>query len=95
MIVDTSAIVAIVQNERGAESFIKAIRGSRSVQMSAATYLELSMVIDRIGDPVLSRRLDELLAELGIVVVDVSPRHARIAREPIATSARGRDIRPD
>lgn len=89
MIVDTSAIVAIVQNERGAESFIKAIRGSRSVQMSAATYLELSIVIDRIGDPVLSRRLDELLAELGIVVVDVSPRHARIAREAYRDFGKG------
>ena len=89
MIVDTSAIVAIVQGELEAESFIRAIRGSRSARMSAATYLELGIVIDRVGDPVLSRRLDELLAELSIVVVDVSPRHARIAREAYRDFGKG------
>lgn len=80
MIVDTSALVAIIRAEPEAERFLDAIRESEEVLLSAAAYLELGIVIDRVGDPILSRRLDDLLRELNIVVVDVTPEHVRTGR---------------
>ena len=51
MIVDSSAIVAIVWAESDAEQFINAIVGSGDATMSAGNYLETSIVIDRDRDP--------------------------------------------
>ena len=80
MIVDTSALVAIVANEPDRALLLAAILDSRSAKMSAATLLETSVVVDRLGDPVASRHLDDLLAELRVEVVDVTSEHAQIGR---------------
>ena len=80
MIVDTSAIMAILRDEEGADRYTEALLGAPGSKMSAAGYLETAIVIDRVGDPVLSRRFDELLTGLGVEVVPVSPEHAYTAR---------------
>ena len=80
MIVDTSAVVAILTDgpERG--RMVDAILDAPSAVMSAATYLELGVVVDRRADPVLSRRLDELLGALGVTVVDLTAGQAVLGR---------------
>ena len=80
MIVDTSALVAIIGGEPERAALVSAILDSRSPKMSAATLLETSVVVDRLGDPVASRHLDVLLTELGIEVVDVTREQAQIGR---------------
>ena len=47
--------------------------------LSAASYLECGIVLDNQRDPVISRSLDELLAEADIVVEPVTEHHARQA----------------
>lgn len=47
MIVDTSAMVAILYREAEAEDFVKFIHDADICRMSVANYLELSMVIDK------------------------------------------------
>ncbi|MGH3425171.1 MAG: type II toxin-antitoxin system VapC family toxin [Nocardioidaceae bacterium] len=89
MIVDTSAMVAILAREPEREVFVESILQDRSPCMSAAGYLETAVVIDRYRDPVLSRRLDELIAELGIDLVDVTAGQARLAREAYRDFGRG------
>ena len=57
--------------------------------MSAASYLELGIVIDRVGDPVLSRRLDDVLETLNITIAEVSAAQARLARAAYRDYGRG------
>ena len=66
MIVDTSALIAILQAELEADLLLDAILQADQVQMSAATFVEAGVVIDAQRDPVLSRMFDTLLKELGV-----------------------------
>ena len=69
MIVDSSAIVAIVCNERDGSNFLSKLANSvEPLRISAASYLECAIVIDRLKDPILNSRLDELLEQLGVVI---------------------------
>lgn len=89
MIVDTSAVVAILNREPGWERLDRALRGASAPRMSAATYTELGIVVDRLGDPTISRRLDRLLAAWKIEVVPLSPAQARAARVAYTDFGRG------
>jgi ribonuclease VapC len=61
--------------------------------MSAASYVETAAVVDRVGDPVLSRRLDELLELLGIELVPFDAAQAAATRAAYADFARAASIR--
>ncbi len=89
MIVDTSAIIAILKGEPERSSFLQSILDSPAPRMSAANYLEAALVVDNLADPVMSRRLDELLEALGIQVADITAEHARIARAAYRDFGRG------
>ncbi|MFI6391645.1 type II toxin-antitoxin system VapC family toxin [Nonomuraea sp. NPDC050547] len=86
MIVDSSAIITA---EPDAAVFAEAIAGARSARMSAASWLEASMVADGRGDPVVRREFDELITHADIVVEAVSVEQARIAREAYRDFGRG------
>jgi hypothetical protein len=68
MILDTSAIVAILQDEPEAEAFARAIEENRPVRLSAANWLEAAVVVDGNRSPVLSRRFDALLREAAVEI---------------------------
>ncbi len=89
MILDTSAIVAILRGELDADHYIEAISREPSPRISAGTYLETAMVIDANHDPVLSRRLDDLLAAAKVKVEPVTQRHAEIARQAYRDFGKG------
>lgn len=80
MIVDPSALVAVIRGEPSRMAILTALAGAAGVRLSAAGYLELGIVIDGARDPVLSRRVDALLATLGVDVVPVDADQARVAR---------------
>jgi ribonuclease VapC len=81
MIVDTSAIIAILRDEPGAQSCAEAIEKAEQPRISAANFLEAAVVIDGNRDPVVSRRFDDLIREAGIAIEPVTEAQARIARE--------------
>ena len=89
MIIDTSALVAVLRGEADADQYLEAMRSAASRRMSAATYVELGVVIDKAGNPVASRRLDDLLTELAIRIEPVTESQARIAREAYRTFGKG------
>lgn len=89
MIVDSSALVAILRAEPDAKTLIGKIVASSSNRISAATYLEAAIVIDRDGDPVLSRRLDDFLSEGEIGIAEVTKTQARIARQAYRDFGKG------
>ncbi len=81
MIVDSSALVAVVRGEPGADRFFRTLSDRRKFKrMSAANYLEAAIVIDGARNPVASRRFDEAVAAAGIIVEPVTREQAEIAR---------------
>lgn len=80
MILDSSAVIAILRDEPGAERLAVVIEQAPSVRISAATYVEVGAVMDRQRDPVVSRRVDDLLDIAGAIVEPVSAEQARLAR---------------
>jgi len=89
MIVDSSAIVAMLNSEDEAEAFSSAILASEEARMSAGNYLEASIVIDGNRDPIVSARLDSVMAELGIGIEPVTASQARIARQAYRDFGKG------
>lgn len=89
MIVDTSAVVAVLKDEDDAEVYVRALAGASSRIMSAGTLLEASVVVDANRDPVLSRRLDELVRTASLVIEPVTSEHVQIARRAYRDFGRG------
>lgn len=89
MIIDTSALIAILRAEVDASAMAHAIERAQSRRISAANYLEAAVVIDGSRDPVASRRFDELVNEAELVVEPVTHEQARIAREAYRDFGKG------
>ena len=81
MIIDTSALIAVLRAEPDAPRFANALgRQSEPKKLSAANFLEAAIVIDGSRDPIASRRLDDLIAKSGVSIEPVTKEHAQIAR---------------
>jgi ribonuclease VapC len=89
VIVDTSAIIAILTEEDDAAVYAHAIAGADVRRLSAASYLECGIVLDSQRDPIISRGLDELLQEAEFVVEPVTERQARLARQAYVDFGKG------
>lgn len=89
MIVDTSAVVAIVRDEDDAELFAAALARAGRATMSAATWVETTAVVDSACDAVASRRLDDLLAAAAIAIAALTPTQAAIARQAYRDYGKG------
>ena len=61
MIVDTSALIAILRDEPEAPACAHAIENSAVRRVSAANFAEAAVIIDASRDPVASRRFDDLI----------------------------------
>jgi ribonuclease VapC len=80
VIVDTSALVAIINGEDEAQKFSELLAASLQPKLSAASYLETATVVDRKKAPEASALVDVLLGNYGVQIVPVSERLARAAR---------------
>ena len=90
MIVDTSVIIAILRNEAGAAVIEEALARPGVRRMSAVSYVEAAVVVDGNRNPILSRRLDDLLRDVQIDIEPVTLNQARIAREAYRDFGKGR-----
>jgi ribonuclease VapC len=89
VIVDTSAIIAILKEEDDAAVYAQAIATPGARRLSAASYLECGIVVDSAHDPIISRGLDDLILEAQFVVEPVTERQARLARQAYADFGKG------
>jgi ribonuclease VapC len=80
VIVDTSAVIAILRDEPDADRYVTALAAAIEPRMSAATYLEAAIVVDANRDPVLSGRFDDLVAEAALRIEPVTEQQAQLAR---------------
>ena len=81
MIVDASALLAIVLDEPDGRRFAEVIAGSPHARMPAATWFEAALAVDFKGDDLASRRFDEVVQNLRIEVIAFTSEHAVQARE--------------
>ena len=89
MIVDTSAIYAILSDEQGADQLPLTLADDPKRRISAGTYLETGIVVDRNLDPILGLRLDDFLLTTGITIEPVTEAQARIARQAYRDLGKG------
>jgi ribonuclease VapC len=89
VILDSSALIAILRSEPEAPAFADAIENAAVRRISAASYVEAAAVIDGSRDPVLSRRFDDLLRDAQIRIEPVTEIQARLAREAYRDYGRG------
>jgi ribonuclease VapC len=90
VIVDSSAIIAILMRESDAERFERALDQAPRNAMSTATYVELINVIDRKAGAYLLGNADELLATAMMELVPFTLEQARWARHARLTYGAGR-----
>ncbi|HXM59494.1 MAG TPA: type II toxin-antitoxin system VapC family toxin [Terriglobales bacterium] len=81
MILDTSALIAILRFEAEASEFARIIERAAQPRISAVNYVETAAVIDGSRDPIASRRFDELIEAAQIAIEPVTEAQARIARQ--------------
>src|SRR5271156_3531093 len=81
MILDTSALIAILRYETEAPEFARIIEHAPHSRISAVSYVEAGAVIDGSKDPIASRRFDELIEAAQIAIEPVTEAQARIARQ--------------
>ena len=89
MIIDTSALIAILRDEPEARRFAEAIEAATERRISAATDIELAAVIDGGRDLIASRLVDELLDAARVVIEPVTEAQAWIAREAYRDFGKG------
>jgi len=90
MIVDSSAIIAVLRNEPDAPAISEILQRAPVCRISAVTYVESAIVTDGNRDPILSRRFDDMLRDVPIQVESVTPRQAEIARDAYRDFGKGR-----
>jgi ribonuclease VapC len=90
MVIDTSALLAILQNEPERRKFTEAIEAAETRSMSTASFLEASMIVEsRYGaDGV--RDLDLLIAKAKVSLVSVDEDQAHLARQGFQKYGKGR-----
>jgi len=89
MIVDTSALVAVLFGEPEADAYTRLIHDADRCLISAGNFLELSIVIERQAGPEVARQCDMFFRRAGIIV-EPSPSSRRTLRaKPSTISAKG------
>jgi ribonuclease VapC len=90
MVIDTSAVLAILQREPERRSYLEAIEAADSVRMSVASWVESSIVIEsKYGGDGL-RDLDLFLSRAGIELIPVDPAQGELARSAFSRFGKGR-----
>jgi ribonuclease VapC len=90
MILDTSALLAILLDEREAGDFTDRIMRSDACVMSAVSFVEASIIAESNGGDGGVRQLDAFLRTAGITIEPVSPEQALAARQAYSDFGKGR-----
>ena len=90
MVIDTSALVAILRAEPERRAFIEAIEAADARLMSVATFVEISIVIEARHGAEGLRDLDHFIGRAGIELVPVDADQGAVARDGFSRFGRGR-----
>ena len=90
MVVDTSALVAVLLREPEADRFVRVLADAPIRLLSAVTRVELSFVMEGRKREAGRADLDRLLQVGGFDIVSVTPRHAEVAIDAFRRYGKGR-----
>ena len=90
MVVDTSALLAILQDEPERRAMNEALEAADSRSMSMATFVETSIVLEARFGATAVRDLDLFIERAGIELVDVDLEQGRAARRAFVRYGKGR-----
>ena len=90
MIVDTSALIAVLYGEPEARDFVERIRAADVCRISVANHVELSMVVESQLGPNGTRQVDAFLRRAGVVVEPVTIEQGDLARQAFLDFGKGR-----
>jgi ribonuclease VapC len=90
VILDTSALLAVLLNEPEARGFAASMETAPVLRLSAASYVEAAIYVDRNGDEVRRAMLDTFLAEFAILIEPVTAEQALLARQAFVLFGKGR-----
>jgi ribonuclease VapC len=89
VIVDTSALVAVIALEPDAPLFATAMDRAEVLRISAGSYVEAAIVLNRRRDPALDGKFEAMMNDVGFVIEPVTPEQARIARQAYRDYGKG------
>ena len=89
-VVDSSAIMSILDKRLSARAFREALEKTRPLFMGAPTYVELSVVVLGKKNAAGLQPLDELLATFGVQIVAFAPAMAKHAQAGCSAFGKGR-----
>lgn len=90
MIIDSSVVVAMLENESGHQRYVDKISETDDCRIAAPNYLECAMVIGaRYGETGL-QNLESLIDRADIRIVAFEPGHARVATDAFLAYGKGR-----
>jgi ribonuclease VapC len=90
VIVDSSALLAILFGEADAENFARAIAGAENCRISAASFVEVAIVVEAQTKAAGSRQFDALMRRGRIGIEPVTEEQAHIARQAFLDFGKGR-----
>jgi ribonuclease VapC len=90
VVLDTSAVLAVLLDEPESEAFVRAIAAADICRLSVAGFVEASMVLHGRSGAEAVRRLDLLIHRAGVVVTPVSADQGLAARDAFARYGKGR-----
>jgi ribonuclease VapC len=90
MVLDTSALLAILQDEPERRAFNEAIEAAESLSLSVASLVEVSIVIEARYGAEGVRHLDRLLDRAAVRVVPVDLEQGQLARQAFSRFGKGR-----
>jgi ribonuclease VapC len=90
MVIDTSALLAILQDESERGAFSEALEVAEARVMSVASFIEISMIIESRYGAEGVRDLDLLIAKAMIALEAVDEDQAHIARQAFRRYGKGR-----
>jgi ribonuclease VapC len=90
MIADTSALLAVLFGEKDAEIYARAISEAESCRISAATFVEVSVVVESQTGDAGSRQWDSFFRTASIDIEPVTEEHAHVARQAWSDFGKGR-----
>jgi ribonuclease VapC len=90
MILDASAVLAVIFGEPGFEVFVRAIAEAESCSISAATFVETTMVAESRGGDTAVRQSDGFFRNAKVTIEPVSVDQAYLACQAFSNFGKGR-----
>jgi ribonuclease VapC len=92
IVVDTSALIAILDKEPDAALYAEAIAEADAPLISAATLLELHIVILNRRGPSAAQIVDRLIQDAAFQIENFTAQHLELAREAYARYGKGKNV---